>query len=128
MKVAVIGGGSTYTPELVQGFGEVGAHLGLDDLVLQDIDEQRLDVVGGAAQRIARAHGYQGRLTLTTDLDAAIDGASAVLNWHITETWNLGVQLAALRTQAPGVPRQTITEWRTAPTLIWSPRSIARSR
>ena len=79
MKVAVIGGGSTYTPELAQGFGEVGARLGIDDLVLQDTDEQRLDVVGGAAQRIARAHRYQGRLTLTTDIDAAVDGASAVL-------------------------------------------------
>jgi 6-phospho-beta-glucosidase len=79
MKVAVIGGGSTYSPELVQGFGEVGERLGVDELVLQDTDEERLAVVGGAAERIARAHGYAGRLVCTTDLDAAIDGASAVL-------------------------------------------------
>jgi 6-phospho-beta-glucosidase len=79
MKVAVIGGGSTYSPELVQGFGEVGERLGVDELVLQDTDEARLAVVGGAAERIARAHGYRGRLTCTSDLDAAIDGASAVL-------------------------------------------------
>jgi 6-phospho-beta-glucosidase len=79
MKVAVIGGGSTYTPELVQGFGDAGERLGLDELVLQDTDAERLDVVGGAAERIARAHGYHGRLTVTSDLDAAIDGASAVL-------------------------------------------------
>ena len=79
MKVAVVGGGSTYSPELVQGFGRVGESLGLDELVLQDTDEQRLEVVGGAARRIARAHGYHGSLTLTTDLSAAVDGASAVL-------------------------------------------------
>jgi 6-phospho-beta-glucosidase len=79
MKVAVVGGGSTYSPELVQGFGGVSERLGVEELVLQDPDAQRLEVVGGAAQRIARAHGFHGRLTLTGDLDEAIDGASAVL-------------------------------------------------
>jgi 6-phospho-beta-glucosidase len=79
MKVAVVGGGSTYTPELVQGFGRVSDGLGVDELVLQDTDERRLDVVGSAAQRIASAHGYKGRLVCTTDLDAAVEGASAVL-------------------------------------------------
>ncbi len=79
MKVAVIGGGSTYSPELVDGFGRVGERLGVEELVLQDADSERLQVVGGAAQRIARAHGFNGTLTLTSDLDAAVDGASAVL-------------------------------------------------
>ncbi len=79
MKVAVIGGGSTYSPELVDGFGRVGERLGVEELVLQDTDPERLEVVGGAAQRIARAHGFKGTLTLTSDLDAAVDGASAVL-------------------------------------------------
>jgi hypothetical protein len=58
---------------------------------------------------------------------SSYDGVSAALNWHMTETWNLGVQLAAMRTQAPGLPNQTLTEWRSATTLIWSPRPIARS-
>jgi 6-phospho-beta-glucosidase len=79
MKVAVIGGGSTYSPELVDGFGRIGERLGVEELVLQDTDPERLEVVGGAAQRIARAHGFNGALTLTTDLDAAVEGASAVL-------------------------------------------------
>jgi len=79
MKVAVVGGGSTYSPELVHGLGGVGERLGVEELVLQDPDAERLEVVGGAARRIARAHGFHGRLTLTGDLDAAIDGASAVL-------------------------------------------------
>jgi 6-phospho-beta-glucosidase len=79
MKVAVVGGGSTYTPELVQGFGSLGDRLGVDELVLQDSDPARLDIVGGAAQRIASAHGFKGRLVCTTDLDAAVEGAAAVL-------------------------------------------------
>ncbi len=79
MKVAVVGGGSTYSPELVDGFGRIGDRLDIDELVLQDTDPERLEVVGGAAQRIARAHGFHGQLTLTGDLDAAIEGASAVL-------------------------------------------------
>jgi 6-phospho-beta-glucosidase len=79
MKVAVVGGGSTYSPELVHGFGSVAERLDVDELVLQDPDAERLTVVGGAAERIARAHGFHGRLTLTSDLDAAVDGASAVL-------------------------------------------------
>jgi 6-phospho-beta-glucosidase len=79
MKVAIVGGGSTYTPELIQGFGRVGDLLGLDEVVLQDTDERRLEVVGGAARRIASAHGFMGRLVCTTDLDAAVEGASAVL-------------------------------------------------
>lgn len=79
MKIAVVGGGSTYSPELVHGFGRIADRFGIDELVLQDPDTERLEVVGGAAQRIAQAHGFHGRLTLTGDLDAAVDGASAVL-------------------------------------------------
>src|SRR4029077_17480867 len=79
MKVTVVGGGSTYSPELVHGFGGLADRLGVDELVLQDPDAQRLEVVGGAAQRIASAHGFHGRLTLTNQLDGPREGASAVL-------------------------------------------------
>jgi 6-phospho-beta-glucosidase len=79
MKVVVVGGGSTYSPELVEGFGRLREQLDVDELVLQDTNRERLEIVGGAARRIAAAHGYRGRLELSTDLDAAIDGAAAVL-------------------------------------------------
>ena len=46
MKIAVIGGGSTYTPELVEGFGLRSGRLPVDELVLHDIDPDRLEVVG----------------------------------------------------------------------------------
>ena len=67
MKVAVIGGGSTYTPELVEGFGLRQGVLPVEELVLHDIDQERLDVVGGLAERILRKLEFPGRLTTTTD-------------------------------------------------------------
>ncbi|GAB3598517.1 6-phospho-beta-glucosidase [Angustibacter peucedani] len=79
MKIAVVGGGSTYTPELVEGFAARADVLAVDELVLQDVDEHRLDVVGGLARRILSRNGFGGRLVTTTDRTAAVDGASAVL-------------------------------------------------
>jgi 6-phospho-beta-glucosidase len=75
MKVAVIGGGSTYTPELVSGMSA----LPVDELVLQDVDPERLEVVGGLAQRMLRRVEFGGQLALTDDLDRAVDGADFVL-------------------------------------------------
>ena len=75
MKVAVIGAGSTYTPELVSGLTRVP----LDELALMDVDAERLEVVGGLAKRMLGKAGYEGGLTLTGDLDAALDGAAYVL-------------------------------------------------
>ena len=79
MKLAVVGGGSTYTPELVDGLARLGDVLEVDELALLDPDAERLAVVGGFAQRILDERGATTRLTLTTDRDAAIDSASAVL-------------------------------------------------
>jgi 6-phospho-beta-glucosidase len=79
MKLAVVGGGSTYTPELVDGLARLGDVLDVDELVLLDPDTERLSVVGGFAQRILDERDATARLTLTDDRDAAIDGASAVL-------------------------------------------------
>ena len=79
MKVAVIGGGSTYTPELVEGFGLRRDVLPVEELVLHDIDQSRLDVVGGLAERILRKLEFPGRLTLTTDRESAVEDADFVL-------------------------------------------------
>ncbi len=78
-KITVVGAGSTYTPELVEGFARRGDRLPIDELVLFDIDPERLEVVGGLAQRMLDRLGWTGRVTLTGDRDAAIDGADFVL-------------------------------------------------
>ena len=79
LKVAVIGGGSTYTPELVEGFLSHADRLPVDELVLHDIDAERLEVVGGLARRIMTRREWPGRLVLTSERDRAIDGASFVI-------------------------------------------------
>ena len=79
MKLAVIGAGSTYTPELVSGLSRERERVPLDELVLHDIDKGRREVVGGLARRMLDRQGYDGALTLTGDLDRALDGADFVL-------------------------------------------------
>jgi 6-phospho-beta-glucosidase len=79
MRVSVIGGASTYTPELVEGLADRSVALGVDELVLHDVDPDRLRIVGGAAGRILSARGWTGRLVLTHDLEAALDGAAFCL-------------------------------------------------
>ncbi len=79
LKIAVIGGGSTYTPELVQGLVDRAASLPVDELILHDIDPDRLTIVAGLADRILRRQGWPGRLRTTADHVTAIDGAGYVL-------------------------------------------------
>ena len=79
MKLAVIGGGSTYTPELVDGIARLSADVGVTELVLVDPDEARLAVVGPFSARIMRAYGHPARLRWTAGLDDGLDGAGAVL-------------------------------------------------
>ncbi|MEW2035087.1 6-phospho-beta-glucosidase [Streptomyces roseifaciens] len=93
-----MGGGSTYTPELVDGFARLHETLPVAELVLVDPDEERLELVGALARRILARQGHPGRVTWTTDLDAGADGADAVLLQlrvggqaarHQDETWPL---------------------------------------
>ena len=79
VKIAVIGGGSTYTPELIEGFHVRRERLPVDELVLHDIDDERLEVVGGLARRILDKHEWPGTLVVTKDRDRALDGASFVI-------------------------------------------------
>jgi 6-phospho-beta-glucosidase len=78
-RITVVGAGSTYTPELVEGFARRSERLPIDELVLLDIDPERLEVVGGLARRMLDRLGWSGRVTLTGDRDAALDGADFVL-------------------------------------------------
>jgi 6-phospho-beta-glucosidase len=77
MKLAVIGGGSTYTPELADGIGRLLPSV--TELVLVDPDPGRLAVVGPVSARIMAAHGHRARVRWTGSLDDGTDGAGAVL-------------------------------------------------
>ena len=98
MKLAVVGGGSTYTPELVDGIARLSSDIKISELVLVDPDAERLSVVGPFSARIMARYGHPAPVTWTSDLDAAVEGAGAVLiqlrvggqaTRHRDETWPL---------------------------------------
>ncbi len=98
MKLAVIGGGSTYTPELVDGIARLTGDIKVTELALVDPDSSRLSVVGPVSARIMRRYGHPAAVTWTTELDLGLDGAGAVLLQlrvgsqaarHRDETWPL---------------------------------------
>ena len=79
MKLAVIGGGSTYTPEVIDGIVRLRALLPVDDVWLHDTDPQRLAVVAGLARRMLSRAGHPARIETTERLEDAVEGAEAVL-------------------------------------------------
>jgi 6-phospho-beta-glucosidase len=79
LKICVIGGGSTYTPELIEGFIETEDELPVAAIALMDIDENRLRVVGGLAERMLRAAEADIELRLTTRRREALEGADCVI-------------------------------------------------
>ena len=78
LKAAIIGAGSTYTPELIEGFIVRQASLNFQEFYLMDIDEKKLGIVGGLAKRMLEAKGFTGKVVLTGNLDEAIEGADYV--------------------------------------------------
>jgi 6-phospho-beta-glucosidase len=79
LKIAVIGAGSTYMPELVEGLITRRDRLDVTELYLMDIDDEKLEIVGGLAKRMVAAAGMNMRCVLTKSLDEALAGCSYVM-------------------------------------------------
>jgi 6-phospho-beta-glucosidase len=79
VKVTVIGGGSSYTPELVTGFLDRADRLPVSELWLMDVDGERLDVVGGLTRRMVAARGGPFDVHLTTDRREALEGTRYIV-------------------------------------------------
>ena len=79
MKVTVVGGASTYTPELVDGIARLRDVLPVDSLVLADPAAERLEVVAGMSRRMLARAGHPAEVVATTDIDAGVTDADAVL-------------------------------------------------
>lgn len=79
MKVAVIGGGSTYTPELVDGFARLREMLPIEELWLVDPDALRLELVSGLSRRIFSRAGHPGRIMTTSSVEQGVSDADVVL-------------------------------------------------
>ncbi|WP_334075924.1 MULTISPECIES: 6-phospho-beta-glucosidase [Paenibacillus] len=80
VKIAVIGGGSSYTPELVEGLIKGYGEMPVSELWLVDIEEgkHKLDIVGNLAKRMVKKSGLPIEVHLTLDRRAAIQGADFV--------------------------------------------------
>lgn len=122
LKLAVIGAGSTYTPEIVEGLIDRRETLPVETLCFMDIDAGKMNTVSGLVKRMLDKAGFEGQFIQTTDLAKALDGADYViaqirvgglearindekipLKYHLLgqETTGIGGFMKALRTVGP---------------------------
>ena len=78
LKIAVIGAGSTYTPELIEGIINRKDILPVTDIVLMDIDKRKLDIVSSLAHRMITHSGLTCSFEATENLETALDNADFV--------------------------------------------------
>ncbi len=123
-KITVVGGGSSYTPELIDGFIQNEPNLKVGEIALFDVDEKRLSIVGGMAQRQVRYAELDTKITLNYDRPRAIEGAKFVLSsmrvGHMAarildEKIPLKYGVIGQETTGPG---GTLKAWRTIPVSL----------
>jgi len=78
MKIAIIGSGSTYTPELIEGLVNRKDNFPVREIALMDIDDRKLNIVGNLAARMVKAGAMDTTVKFTKSLDEALDGATFV--------------------------------------------------
>ena len=131
-KITVIGGGSTYTPELIEGFIQHENDLRVGEIVLFDIDPQRLEIVGGMAQRMVQRGEIETQVRLSLDRPSALEGAHFVLS-----SIRVGQMEARIRDekiplkygvvgQETTGPGGTLKAWRTIPVTLDIAREVER--
>ncbi|MEV6772304.1 6-phospho-beta-glucosidase [Nocardia sp. NPDC051030] len=79
LKLAIVGGGSTYTPELIDGFARLRDSLPIGELVLIDPATERLELIAGLARRIFAKQGHSAKISTTTSVADGVRDAHAVL-------------------------------------------------
>ena len=111
MKLTVIGGGSTYTPELIDGFARMREVLPIEELWLVDPDAHRLELVSGVSRRMFARAGHPGVIHATSDVVAGVENADIVLLQlriggqaarHGDETWPHQAGVIGQETTGPG--------------------------
>jgi 6-phospho-beta-glucosidase len=111
MKLTVVGGGSTYTPELIDGFSRLRELLPIEELWLVDPDPQRLELVSGVSRRMFARAGHSGKIMATSDVVAGVSDADIVLLQlriggqaarHGDETWPHEAGVIGQETTGPG--------------------------
>jgi 6-phospho-beta-glucosidase len=131
-KIAIIGGGSSYTPEFIEGFITHENEIQVGEIALFDIDEERLNIVGGMVQRQVHHAELDTRITLTLSRPQAVEGAHFVVS-----QMRVGQMPARIRDEKiplkHGVigqettgPGGTLKAWRTIPVTLDVARDIEK--
>jgi len=97
MKLAVIGGGSTYTPELIDGVIKRHARLPITHIHLVDIEPTKLEIIAAFAKRMIAAAQLDIEVEFGTDLRAGVRGSSFVVS-----QFRVGTQAARHRDELLG--------------------------
>jgi 6-phospho-beta-glucosidase len=79
LKISIIGAGSTYTPELMEGIIKRAEAIPVTDIYLMDIDTRKLEIVGGLCRRMAEKAGLKANVVLSQELDETLKDADFVL-------------------------------------------------
>ena len=132
MKLTVVGGGSTYTPELIDGFSRLRELLPIEELWLVDPDPQRLQLVTGISRRMFARAGHPGTIVATSDLVAGVADADVVLLQlrvggqaarHGDETWPHEAGVIGQETTGPGGLAKAL---RTVPVVLEIAEQVCR--
>ena len=94
MKIVTIGGGSSYTPELIEGFILRKHELPITEIWLVDVEEgrEKLEIVGAMAKRMVKAAGLDWKVNLTLDRREALKDAD-----FVTTQFRVGLLDARIR-------------------------------
>ena len=79
LKICVIGAGSTYSPELIDGFFNRQDKMKVKEFALMDIRMDRLKIVGGLIERMCQHYDNPPKVIMTDDLKTAVEGADYVV-------------------------------------------------
>jgi 6-phospho-beta-glucosidase len=131
-KVAIIGGGSSYTPEFIEGFINHENEIQVGEIALFDIDEERLNIVGGMVQRQVHYAELDTRVKLTLSRPEAVEGAR-----FVASQMRVGQMPARIRDekiplkhdvigQETTGPGGTLKAWRTIPVTLDVARDIEK--
>ncbi len=131
-KVAIIGGGSSYTPEFIEGFINHENEIQVGEIALFDVDEERLNIVGGMVQRQVHHAELDTRITLTLSRPKAVEGAR-----FVASQMRVGQMPARIRDekiplkhnvlgQETTGPGGTLKAWRTIPVTLDTARDVEK--
>lgn len=94
LKIVTIGGGSSYTPELIEGYILRQNELPISEIVLVDIEEgrEKLEIVGAMAQRMVKSAGLDWQVTLSYDRFNSLKDAD-----YVTTQFRVGLLNARIK-------------------------------